>query len=184
MDGDLKDDLASTARTGPLQLNTKKIFLIALIAIGAFFGYVIFLKPKTAAATDTTATSAPGTTATVLDPSAIGSLQTQNEALAQQLSGVNTNVSGARTDAAAANNGVNDIIYGVLPNGKPLPNSAIAPKVTPKPAPVQVGKPAVPMPLAKGMPVIAHPPTQAVTATKANTSAVAHLQASGLAHQV
>lgn len=151
-------------RIGGYELSAKNLIVIGLILVGLFFAYVIFLKPKaqaTTTASDTSSQQSGGGVAVTTDPSALGSLQTSLESLqvaaaaqtagisgvSGQLGGIATNASnaardaaGARTDAAAANNGINDVIYGVLPSGAPLPNSAIRPIVTPHPAPVQTGR--------------------------------------------
>lgn len=120
---------------GGYSFSAKNLFVIALILVGIFFAYVIFLKPKataTATASDTSAQqSGGGGVPTSSDPSAVGSIQTgleslqqaaaaQSQTLAAQnvtLATINTNAnsaardaSGARTDASIGLNGVNQIL--------------------------------------------------------------------------
>lgn len=158
--GDLQSDLAHLKPSGGGPLNTKRLFLIGLIAVGLFMFYVIFLKQKAAPSTTTPAPTS-GTPVSTSDPSAIGSLQTGIESLQQQLTSQGTqlgtigaNAAGARTDASITLNGVNDLLH----NGS-----------GPKPTPVPTPKPPV---LVTG-----------TLMTAGGIPTVTHLQQSGLAHQ-
>jgi hypothetical protein len=84
------DDEAKPLRIGNYEFGAKNLFVIALIIVGLFLAYVIFIKKKPAAATtasDTAATptGSTGTGGTVVtnDPSAVGSIETQLEATQQ-----------------------------------------------------------------------------------------------------
>lgn len=142
------DNETGALHIGGYEFSAKNLFVIALILVGLFFAYVIFLKPKPQAAAPTTAadtSSQQGGGSVSSDPSALGSLQSslqslQAAAAAQtaginqansQLGGIATNAdsaardaSGARTDASIALNGVNQLLNrGNTPGPAPKPGT-------------------------------------------------------------
>src|SRR6185312_337258 len=119
-------DEDSALKIGDYRLSGKNLIVIGLIIVGAFFAYVLFIRPKPATTTAATSTDTSGGSSggDSSDASALGSLEASIQSLQQgeaaqnaQLTTIGKNAdsaardaAGARTDASVALNGVNQLL--------------------------------------------------------------------------